>query len=178
MSKIGKKPIDLNNAQIEIVGQEVRYKGKTTSGVYHLPEFIKAESDGKRLKLVLLGDSENKKFWGLHRALLANKIKGASELFDKKVQIVGLGFKAELMGSKIKFSLGFSHKIEIELPKIVSLEVDKSGQNLVFRSFDKEVLGQICADIRSLRPPEPYKGTGIRVGNEVIIRKAGKTKAA
>lgn len=178
MSKIGRKPIDLNNTQVQIDGQVISYKGKNASGSYTLPDFLKAESDGKQLKLVLLKERDNKKFWGLHRALLFNTLKGASDLFVKKLIITGLGFKAELAGSKIKLSLGYSHKIEVELPKNVTLELDKSGQNLTFKSFDKEVLGQICADIRALRPPEPYKGTGIKLENETIIRKAGKTKAA
>jgi len=178
MSKIGRKPIDLNNVQIELVGQEIRYKGKNSSGTYVLPDFLKVEHNGNQLLLSLLVERDNKKFWGLHRALLANKLKGAGELFEKKVIITGLGFKVELSGSKMKFSLGYSHKIEIMLPKGVTLEVDKSGQNLNFKSFDKELLGQVCADVRSLRPPEPYKGTGIKLENETIIRKAGKTKSS
>jgi len=178
MSKIGRKPIDLNNTQVEINGNVISYKGKNASGMHTLPDFLKAESNGKQLKITLTKDRNNKKFWGLHRALLANKLKGASDLFVKKLQINGLGFKAELTGGKIKLSLGFSHKIEKNLPKDITLEIDKTGQNLTFKSFDKEKLGQICDDIRSLRPPEPYKGTGIKLEEETIIRKAGKTKAA
>lgn len=180
MSKIGRKPIAVDNAKVEVKGQQVHYKGKFSSGVHELPEFIKIDFDGSFVKLTLLEtENNNNKFWGLHRALLANKIKGSNELFEKKVQIVGLGFKAELLGkTKVKFSLGFSHKIEKPLPEIVSLEIDKTGQILTFKSSDKEVLGQVCATIRALRPPEPYKGTGIKFVGEVIRRKAGKTKAA
>lgn len=178
MSKIGRKPIDISNTQVDIKGQEIHYKGKFDSGVYVLPEFITATLEDKILKLSLL-DNANKKFWGLHRALLANKLQGASELFEKKLQIIGLGFKAELLaGHKVKLSLGYSHKIEQDLPKEVTLELDKTGQNLTFKSSNKQVLGQICATIRSFRPPEPYKGTGIKLSTEVIKRKAGKTKAA
>jgi large subunit ribosomal protein L6 len=178
MSKIGRKPIDLNDTKVEVVGQEIRYKGKISSGTYKLPEFLKAEVDGKQLRLTMSQDRENKKFWGLHRALLANKLNGSNQLFEKKLQIIGLGYKAELTSGKVKLSLGYSHKIEKILPKEVTLEIDKSGQLLTFKSHDKEMLGQVCADIRSLRPPEPYKGTGIKLENEVIFRKAGKTKAA
>jgi large subunit ribosomal protein L6 len=178
MSKIGRKPIDLNNTQVEIVGQEIKYKGKASSGTHVLPEFLKAQSDGKQLKITMVGDQGEKKFWGLHRALLANKIKAANQNFERKLQINGLGFKAEsIAAGKIRFSLGFSHKIEKVLPKEVTLEIDKTGQMLTFKSFDKQLLGQVCADIRSLRPPEPYKGTGIKFEEEVIFRKAGKTKA-
>jgi len=177
MSKIGRKPIIVNDVQVEIKGQQVHFKGKNSSGIYEIPVFLKAEFDGTQIKLSLEEDRGNKKFWGLHRALLANRIKGASESFEKKLQINGLGFKAELSGNKIKFSLGFSHKIERILPKGVSMEVDKTGQALTLKSHDRELLGQVCADIRSLRPPEPYKGTGIKLSTEVIKRKAGKTKS-
>ena len=177
MSKIGRKPIAVNNVQVEIKGQGIHYKGKNASGVYEIPSFLKIDFDGAQIKLTMEEDRGNKKFWGLHRALLANKIKGAAESFEKKLQINGLGFKAELSGNKIKFSLGFSHKIERILPNGVSMEVDKTGQALTLKSHDKELLGQVCADIRSLRPPEPYKGTGIKLSTEVIKRKAGKTKS-
>lgn len=180
MSKIGRKPIDLNNAQVEVNGQEIKYKGKASSGFYKLPLFLKPEMLNNQLIVKLVDEKfkDANKFWGLHRALLANKIKSANNLFVRKLLINGLGFKAELSGGKIKLSLGFSHKIERLLPKEVSLEVDKSGQVLTFKSADKQLLGQVCADIRSLRPPEPYKGTGIKFEEEKIFRKAGKTKAA
>ena len=118
------------------------------------------------------------RIWGLNRALLANNIQGCQQEFEKAVQINGLGFKAAVSGSKVVFSLGYSHKIDFELPKEVTLEVDKTGQKLMFRSSDKEMLGQVCSKVRALRPPEPYKGTGIKLESETIARKAGKTKAA
>lgn len=114
----------------------------------------------------------------MHRALISNEIKGAAEDFVKVVQINGLGFKAALSGSKIVFSLGYSHKIEFDLPKEVALEIDKPGQKLTFKSADKELLGHVCSQIRALRPPEPYKGTGIKLLTEVLVRKAGKTKSS
>lgn len=181
MSKIGRKPIELKNASVEIKGQDVHYKGPKATGVYSLPNiltpvvedgllFIKASDAGKKSK-------DLNRLWGLHRAILANKIKGADQGFEKKVEIIGLGFKAALSGSKITFSLGYSHKIDFDLPKEVVLEVDKSGQKLLFKSSDKELLGYVCSKVKSLRLPEPYKGTGIRVGDETILRKAGKTKS-
>jgi large subunit ribosomal protein L6 len=116
--------------------------------------------------------------WGLHRALLANMIKGAETGFEQKMTIVGLGFKALLSGKKVTLTLGYTHKIDYELPEKVTLEVDKTGQMLTFRSSDKFILGNVCDAIRSFRPPEPYKGTGIIRAGEVVIRKAGKTKAS
>jgi large subunit ribosomal protein L6 len=185
MSKIGRKPIDIGSAKVEIKGQSIHYTGKKTSGVYVLPNELEAHLEGN---LLYIKPSQNEmskkdkssinKVWGLHRALLANALKGAQEEFSKGIQITGLGFKAALSGSKVTFSLGYSHKIDFELPKGVSLEVDKTGQKLTFKSSDKELIGQVCSKIRALRVPEPYKGTGIKYDNEVITRKAGKTKAA
>lgn len=95
----------------------------------------------------------------------------------KKVRIVGLGYKAQLSGKKLNFSLGYSHKIEYNLPEGVDVAVDRTGQQLVFKATDKQLLGDVCDAVRSFRPPEPYKGTGIILEGEVVIRKAGKTKA-
>ena len=180
MSKIGRKPIDIGSAKVEIKGQEVHYSGKKGSGVYVLPEGMSAKLDGKLLSLTFdkRDGSDVNRIWGLHRALLANHIKGIQQDFEKVLQINGLGFKAAVSGNKVVFSLGFSHKIDFVLPKDVSLEVDKTGQRLVFRSPNKELMGQVCSQVRALRPPEPYKGTGVKLETEVIARKAGKTKAA
>lgn len=181
MSKIGRKPIDIGSAKVEIKGQEIHYSGKKGSGTYVLPEGMHAKLDGKMLSLSFDGSQKSadiNRIWGLHRALLANRIKGIQQDFEKVMQINGLGFKAAVSGNKVVFSLGFSHKIDFVLPKEVSLEVDKTGQRLVFRSPDKELMGQVCSQVRALRPPEPYKGTGVKLETEVIARKAGKTKAA
>jgi large subunit ribosomal protein L6 len=179
MSKVGRKPIQIADVVVDIKGNEVHYKGKNASGVHILPSFLRAEMVDKALVLSMPDAiHRNKKFWGLHRALLANKIYGAHTLFEKQLKINGLGFKAEVSGLNVKFSLGFSHKIPLELPKAVSLETDKPGQMLTFKSHDKELLGLICDRVRSLRPPEPYKGTGIQLTTEVVRRKAGKKKAS
>ena len=179
MSKIGRKAIDINNVKVDIKGNEVHYKGPKNSGVYVLPEVLTAQIDDKSLILTTKEKSNDvNRVWGLHRALLANCITGASTGFEKQVLIEGLGYKAVLTANKVVFSLGYSHKIDFELPQGVSLELDKTGQKLMFRSFDKALLGHVCSKVRALRPPEPYKGTGVRLASEVIVRKAGKTKAS
>jgi large subunit ribosomal protein L6 len=178
MSKIGRRPIELGSTQVEIKGSEIHYKGTKASGIYMLDDSLAIEVQGKQLFItpkVVTPDSN--RIWGLHRALLANKIKGADVGFEKQLKIVGLGFKAAVTGPKMQFSLGFSHKIDLTLPQGVAVEVDKTGQLLTFKSTDKDLLGQVCSDVRALRPPEPYKGTGIQYANEVIIRKAGKAKS-
>ncbi len=179
MSKIGRKPIILDQVNVEIKGQDVHYTGKNASGVHELPYFIEATVSNGALLLTLKGNNwQNNKFWGLHRALLANKIFGAAKNFERKLIIKGLGYKALVAGKKVTLSLGFSHKVELELPEGVALSTDKAGQNLVLASYDKALLGLTCDRIRSVRPPEPYKGTGVMFADEHIHRKAGKTKAS
>ena len=177
MSKIGRKPISFSDVAVDVKGQEVHFKGKNASGVYTIPDYLKINVEGSSLNLTL-EDKSKRNFWGLHRSLLSNALLGASQLFEKKLEIIGLGYKAQLKGSNVVLTLGFSHKIDYVLPEGVSMEVDKTGQKLTLRSADKQSLGQACASIRSFRPPEPYKGTGIKLENEVIARKAGKAKAA
>lgn len=183
MSKIGKRPIDTSSVDIKLDGNKVLFKGKEFSGEHVLPEYLKAKLEDNKLTLEFEEGKDkrfirqNKNFWGLHRALLSNKILGSKSPFQKQVKITGLGYKAQLAGNKINFALGFSHKIDLDLPKGVTLEIDKTGQLLTFKSAQKDVLGLICDKVKSLKPTEPYKGTGIKLADEVIIRKAGKAKS-
>lgn len=181
MSKIGRKPIKITSAKVEVKGNEIFISGPKAKFVHKLPDAIfqvsvkdgffnlqlKKENDGR----------ENRILWGLHRALLANMIKGVESGFQKQIKIEGLGFKAQLVGRKLTFSLGYSHKIDYDLPVGVDVEIDKTGQVMILKSADRLLLGNVCDAIRAFRPPEPYKGTGILLSGEVIIRKAGKTKA-
>ncbi len=179
MSKIGRRPISLAGVNVTIKGNEVHYKGPRAAGIYVVPSDLKVSVENDALFLSPNTESrELNRVWGMHRALISNEIKGAAEDFVKIVQINGLGFKAVLSGSKITFSLGYSHKIDFDLPKEVTLELDKPGQKLTFKSADRELLGHVCSQIRALRPPEPYKGTGIKLSTEVLVRKAGKTKSS
>jgi large subunit ribosomal protein L6 len=182
MSKIGRKSINIEGVEVTVAGQKVNFKGKKASGTHELPEQLVASVKDNKLTVVPTNEKsvsrDMKMVWGMHRALLANKILGASVGFEKQLQINGLGFKAALMGNKLDLTLGFSHKVVFDLPKDVTVEIDKTGQLLTFRSPDKELVGAVCDRIRSFRPPEPYKGTGIKLKLETIIRKAGKTKAA
>jgi large subunit ribosomal protein L6 len=180
MSKIGRKPIFFNEAVVTVVNNVVSYKGKEASGTYVIPHEFEIICNVDNLVILPKESEKNKKtinmFWGLHRALLNNALMGAVKLFEKQLRIDGLGFKAELQGSLITFSLGFSHKIDYIVPGGVLVEVDKSKQNLIFKSSKKDLLGHVCSVIRDLKPAEPYKGKGISYLNEKIIRKAGKTK--
>jgi len=182
MSKIGRKPIDVSKLPVTVKGKDIKYKGAKSTGVYHLPAELDAEvRDGllyiQPTKEAALSRGINR-IWGLHRALLANEIAGAAKDFELCIEIKGLGFKAAKSGKDLLFTLGFSHKIDFPMPEGVVVDIDKTGQQLTLKSPDKELLGLVCSRIRSLRQPEPYKGTGIKVGGEEIARKAGKAKAA
>jgi large subunit ribosomal protein L6 len=178
MSKIGRKAIDLQQVQVDIDGLTVKFKGKKAAGEHELPAPLKASIADKKL-LITCEDinPDSKRLWGLHRALLANKIKGANDGFEQKLIINGLGFKGTLSGSKINFRLGYTNEINFELPAGITVDIDKSGQQLVIKGSDKKLVGDVADQIRALRPPEPYKGTGIKLDQEVVRRKAGKTKA-
>lgn len=179
MSKIGRKPIELSAAKVEIKGQELSINGPKANFTHILPSQLKASIVDGELLIELNGSGvQDRAAWGLHRALIANKVFGSQKLFEKKVKIVGLGYKAQISGKKMVFSLGYSHKIDFEVPEGVEVQSDKTGQNLVFQSSDKNLLGNVCDKVKSFRKPEPYKGTGIIVEGDVIIRKAGKAKSA
>ena len=179
MSKIGRKPIELSSVKVEVKDGTVSLSGPKAKFEHKLPSQIQAKVEEGLLILTIEENTrENRMIWGLHRALLANKVKGALTGFEQKVKIVGLGYKAQLSGKKMVFTLGYSHKIEYDLPEGVSVDVDRTGQQLLFKATDKFLLGNVCDAVRSFRPPEPYKGTGIMLEGEVIIRKAGKTKAS
>lgn len=178
MSKIGRRPIELGSVKVEVKGQVVTFSGKHAKGSHEVPSLLKVVLDGGSLVISAARQTaDTNRLWGLHRALLANKIVGADVGFQKQVSIVGLGFKAIKKGSGLEFSLGFSHKIDFPLPKEVTIEIDKTGQLLTAWSSNKEMLGQVCSDICALRPPEPYKGTGVYLAGARIRRKAGKAKA-
>jgi large subunit ribosomal protein L6 len=181
MSKIGRKVIDIKGIQVTVNGQTVQFKGPKAAGSYELPLSLSAVVEGDKFKLVPRDGKatrEVKMVWGLHRALLSNRLVGSVTPFEKQIKITGLGFKAVQAGKRIDFTLGFTHKLAVDLPDHVTVEIDKTGQLLTFKSPDRETLGAICDRIRAFRPPEPYKGTGIKLGDETIIRKAGKSKAA
>lgn len=180
MSKIGRKPIALGAVEVQVKDSEVHYKDKKHSGVYRLPSVLKARVEDKQLFLDVPTDQRTGQvrcIWGLHRALLANIIRGLNNPFEKKLKIIGLGFKAALSGNKLTLTIGYTHKIDFVLPQGIALEIDKTGQLLTFKSNDKWLLGDVCDKIRSFRVPELYKGTGIRYFDEVVVQKAGKTKA-
>lgn len=187
MSKIGRKPIDVSKVQVEISGQKIKIKGVGGSVTIDLPLLLKATLKDKQLTVEPTVDlkkenhtiqQEVKRSWGLYRALLSNHVLGLMKPFESELHINGLGFKAVLSGKSLTFTLGYSHTINFYIPENVTVEVDKTGQRLLVKSANKESVGKVCSEIKRLRMPEPYKGTGIKLGKETLFRKPGKTKAA
>lgn len=182
MSKIGMRPIKVSSAKVSVNENLVQVASSSTHLSHELPEILKANFENGRLFLSLkdgvLFNKANKAVWGLHRALIASKIKGLEHGFESQIRMVGLAYKAVISGNKLIFSLGYSHKIELPLENDIKIEIDKTGQLLTLKSWDKEQLGLFCARIRAFKKPEPYKGTGVFVNNETIIRKAGKKSKA
>ncbi len=177
MSRIGKKPIPLPpGVKVTFCEGEVQVQGPRGTLTRRLHPRITLEVKGEEIR-VLPKDEERSswRFWGLERTLVANMVIGVSEGFRKTLEIVGTGYKVEEKESQLVFSLGYSHPIAFKLPAGITAQVAEKGSRLTLEAADKEALGQTAAIIRRLRPPEPYKGKGIRYAGETIRRKAGKS---
>ena len=180
MSKIGRKPIDISKVTLAVTGNVVSIKGPKAEFHHELASCIVPSVDTTTKKITLgvtENTRENRVLWGMHRAVIANKVQGAGVGLEQKVKLVGLGYKGQVVGTTIIFTVGFSHKVEVAIPSGITVELDKTGQTITVRGADKFVIGNFCDAMRSVRPPEPYKGTGIMLEGEVIVRKAGKTKS-
>jgi large subunit ribosomal protein L6 len=175
MSRIGKKPITLpKNVNASIDGQRIKVKGPRgeLERVVH-PAMSLAVDDGQIVVSRPSDENEHKALHGLTRALLANMVEGVTSGFQKTLEIVGVGYKAENRPYGLQLALGFSHPVEYRAPKGIKLTAPQPT-TVVIEGADKEMVGQVAAEIRSLRPPEPYKGKGIKYQGEQIRRKAGK----
>ncbi len=179
MSRIGKKPIVIpKGVTVSLTGDDIAVKGPKGNLKRAIPPNVKVAVDNDRIVVDLGGKGRRfGAFQGLTRALVANMVKGVSEGFKKSLSIVGVGYKVTLQGKKLVFNLGFSHPVEFELPKGIDAEVGDRGVAFSLSGADRELLGQTCATIRSFRPPEPYKGKGIRYADEKVRQKAGKAGA-
>ena len=178
MSRIGNAPITLPSGTTLTVGDEITVKGPKGELSRTLPKVSVALEDNVATVTPTGSSREHRACHGLSRALLANMIKGCSEGHNRALVITGTGYKADASGQKLTMSLGHSHPIIYTVPKGISVVVEERGTLVKLSGADKEVLGQAAADIRSFRPPEPYKGKGVRYSDEFIKRKAGKAAAA
>jgi large subunit ribosomal protein L6 len=175
MSRIGKKPVPLpDKVKVDIKPDSVVVTGPKGSVTNVIPPGIRWEQKDKELLAIRQNDSgPQRAFHGLARALVANAVKGVTEGFTRELDIVGVGYRCEAKKTSIVFSLGFSHPIEYPLPPGISATVDKQT-HLVLTGVDRQLLGQVAANIRSLKKPDPYKQKGIRYTNERLKKKAGK----
>lgn len=175
MSKIGKKPIIIpDGVTVRVIGKEVHVKGSKGELSLTIDSAINIELKDKEINLSI-GEKtkENKSIWGTTRMLVDNMIKGVSLGFEKRLEIQGIGFKAALQGkNKIILNVGFTHPVELTAPQGVEFKLDKNF--IIVSGIDKQKVGQITAEIRASKPPEPYLGKGIRYVGEVVKRKAGK----
>ncbi len=176
MSRTGKKPIDLNGANVTIDGQKVTAKGPKGELSVQLMDVVRAKQvDGH---IVIEPINETKQAlaaWGTFRSLVQNIVTGVTKGFEKKLEISGVGFRAAMQGTDIKLLLGFSHDVIYKAPAGIKLAVP-SPTEIIVSGIDKQLVGQAAANIRSYRPPEPYKGKGVRYADEYIFRKEGKKK--
>jgi large subunit ribosomal protein L6 len=175
MSRIGKKPVPVpNGVTVNIDGTTVSVKGPRGELTRRFPEGLSfSMEEGSVVANRANDESSQKALHGLSRALLANMVEGVTKGYQKTLEITGVGYKAELKPYGLLFSLGYSHTIEFKAPPGIKLTAPQPTQVLV-EGADKEIVGQVAAEIRSLRKPEPYKGKGIKYAGEKIRRKAGK----
>ena len=177
MSRIGKKPIAVPaGVKVQIAPRSVEVQGPKGKLSVNLPAGITLEQKGAELQAVRQND-EQAALHGLARALVANAVLGVTQGFKKEMDIVGVGYRAELKGKTVNFALGYSHPIEFSIPEGIQIAVDKQT-HLTVSGADRGKVGQVCANIRGLRPPDPYKQKGIRITGERLKKKAGKAGAA
>lgn len=180
MSRIGKQPVTIPaGVTVEITPEAVIAKNAKNSLSVTILEGVRIEQADNTLNVSIENPEvkQQKAFWGLTRSLIQNMMVGLSEGYKKSLEIVGVGYKFDVKGpTKLELSLGFSHKVNVEAPEGVTIELDKDNKNVIhLSSHDKQLLGYFAAYVRSLKKPEPYKGKGIKYVGEHIRRKAGKT---
>ena len=177
MSRIGKKTITIpKGVTLTLDGQTVTVKGPKGERTWTVAEEIEVRQDGEELSLTPRVDTQRARaMWGLSRTLVANMVTGVTTGFEKSLDLVGVGYRAAMKGNALSLQLGFSHDVDIQPPAGITFAVPKQTEIKISGS-DKQAVGQIPAVIRKLRPPEPYKGKGVRYAGETVRRKEGKKK--
>ena len=175
MSRLGKIPVVIPaGVQVKVDGQTIEVKGSKGTMTRRLHLEIKAEVKDGKVHFTPTVDKESvKALWGLNRMLVANMITGVSQGYRRELEIVGVGYKAELKGKDLQISAGFSKPVAVKVPKGITFSVD-SQTKIAVDGCDKELVGRVASELRKIRPPEPYKGKGIKYAGEHIRRKAGK----
>ena len=176
MSRIGKMPIELpSGVEVTVEGTLATVKGPKGTLSQTVPTQISIRQEGAQIVVERPDDQrENRSLHGLVRSLVANMVEGVTKGFEKQLEIQGVGYRVQAQGQDLVFSLGYSHQIPVKAPEGISFEV-ASPTRFSVRGIDKQQVGQVAADIRRLRKPDPYKGKGVRYAGEQVRRKAGKT---
>jgi large subunit ribosomal protein L6 len=175
MSRVGKKPISLPKGVKVLVDDNLLVEGPKGKLTVPLPEGIQVRQEDGKLLIVRDGD-RFAAFHGLTRALASNAVQGVSSGFAKELDIVGIGYRADVKGRIVTFSLGYSHPIEVLLPEGIEVKIDKQT-HIAVSGADRQLVGQVAANMRALRPPDPYKNKGVRYTGEALRKKVGKTGA-
>ena len=177
MSRIGKHPVPVpNGVEVSVQGQTVRARGKLGELATSLPsEVAVTMTDGKVEVQPRSEEQRARAMWGMSRTIVANLVRGVSEGFTRKLEISGVGYRAAIDGRLLNLQLGYSHDIKYAVPEDIKV-VCESPTSITISGADRQKVGQIAAEIRGFRPPEPYKGKGIRYSDETILRKEGKKK--
>ena len=179
MSKIGQLPVEIpQGVTVEVTGGTVSVTGpKGKLEVHFKKDLIEVKVEENKVLVTLKKESKlGRSVWGTTRMLIANHIKGVTEGWKKQLELVGTGYRSEVQGNTLVLTVGYSHPVKIEAPEGITFKVEKSVINV--DGIDKQVVGQVSANIRASRPPEPYKGKGVKYVGEVIRRKAGKAAKA
>ena len=178
MSRVAKSPISiLDGVNVELIDNVVNVKGKLGELSFELPESISIEIEDSTISVRYKEDIQSSvALGGTTRSLINNMILGVSSGFEKKLELKGVGYRAKASGKLLELTLGFSHPVKYQLPEEVNVETP-SQTEIILKSHNKQILGQAAAEIRAFRPPEPYKGKGVRYADEVIIRKEAKKAA-
>ncbi|MCI3911065.1 50S ribosomal protein L6 [Pseudomonas viridiflava] len=180
MSRVAKNPVKLpSGVEVKLVGQQLSVKGAKGTlelNVHSSVEIVEIVEEAGELRFAARnGDQQTRAMAGTTRALVNNMVQGVSQGFERKLQLVGVGYKAQAKGTVLNLALGFSHPVDYELPNGITAETP-SQTDILIRGIDKQLVGQVAAEIRDFRRPEPYKGKGVRYADEVVRRKEAKKK--
>ena len=175
MSRIGKQPVNIpSGVEVQLSGNVLVFKKGSVQKELDTKGNVGVKiEDGNIVFASKSDDRKDRAFWGTYRSLAQNVVIGLTQGFVKKLEINGVGYRAAVKGNILELQLGFSHPINYEFPKDLQISVEKNI--ITIKGTDKQVVGQVAAEVRAFRPPEPYKGKGVKYSDEVIIRKAGKT---
>ena len=176
MSRVGRLPVEVpSGVDVKINGSHVHVKGPKGEAEFEFaPEIIISQVENEIQVTRPNDERQTRSLHGTTRALIQNMVTGVTDGFQKELQLVGVGYRANMEGDNLVLNVGYSHSVVVEPPEGISFEVGERNQQIIISGTDKQVVGQIAADIRKVRPPEPYKGKGIRYKDEYIRRKAGK----